>query len=176
MAITAKYACDTLSSRIPLTPNYDVGKTAYISAYGVFETKDGKKVIVRAADHGTYLFHWADSNEEIDLAQSANYAITFKDGIAVSHKNDIHGENPPVFVVRQYVYDCSLLDCDDVTAILDAIIELINNGVYSDPFLNTPKHALIWREETNKPPVDLTARVAKQKRRRVRQNKGDPHQ
>ena len=60
MAITAKYACDILSSRIPLTPNYDAGKTAYISAYGVFEAKNGKKVIVRAADHGTYLFHWVE--------------------------------------------------------------------------------------------------------------------
>ena len=86
MAITAKYACDVLSSRIPLTPNYDGGKTSYISAYGVFDAKNGKKVIVRAADHGTYLFHWADRNEGVDLSQSANYAITFKDGMEITHK------------------------------------------------------------------------------------------
>ena len=88
MAISAKYACDVLSSQIPLTPNYDEGKTAYISAYGVFEAKNGKKVIVRAADHGTYLFHWADRNEGVDLSQSANYAITFKDSVEITHKTE----------------------------------------------------------------------------------------
>lgn len=168
MAITAKYACDILSSRIPLTPNYDAGKTSYISAYGVFEANNGKKVIIRAADHGTYLFHWADRNEGIDLSQSANYAITFKDSIEISHKTGIHGDRPPVFVVRQYVYACSLLDDTDLPMILEAIMELIGNGVYTDPFINTAKHAVIWREETNKPPVDITTKVAKLKRRRER--------
>lgn len=168
MAITAKYACDVLSSRIPLTPNYDGGKTSYISAYGVFDARNGKKVIVRAADHGTYLFHWADRNEGVDLSQSANYAITFKDGIEITHKNDIHGASPPVFVVRQYVYACSLLDHNDMQAIVDAIMKLIDNGVYTDPFINNSKHAVIWREETNRPPVEITTKVGKQKRRRER--------
>ena len=103
MAITAKYACDILSSRIPLTPNYDEGKTAYISAYGVFEAKNGKKVIVRAADHGTYLFHWVDRNEGVDLSQSANYALTFKDSIEITHKTGIRGVSPPVLSGSMYI-------------------------------------------------------------------------
>ena len=168
MAITAKYACDILSSRIPLTPNYDEGKTAYISAYGVFESKHGKKVIVRAADHGTYLFHWADRNEGVDLSQSANYAITFKDCVEITHKTGIRGVSPPVFVVRQYVYTCKLLEDRDVFAIVDAIRKLIDDGVYTDPFIDTAKHAVIWREETNRASVDITTKVAKQKRRRER--------
>ena len=168
MAISAKYACDVLSSQIPLTPNYDEGKTAYISAYGVFEAKNGRKVIVRVADHGTYLFHWTDRNEGVDLSQSANYAITFKDGVEISHKTGILGVSPPVFVVRQYVYSCSLLEDRDIQTIMDAILKLIAEGVYTDPFINTPKHAVIWREETNRPPVDVTTKVAKQKRRKER--------
>ena len=168
MAITAKYACDVLSSRIPLTPNYDERKISYISAYGVFEAKDGRIVIVRVADHGTYLFHWTDRNEGIDLSRSANYAITFKDHRDVTHKTEIRGVSPPVFVVRQYVYACSLLEDRDVQTIAEAILKLIDDGVYTDPFINTAKHAVIWREETNKPPVDITIKVAKQKRRRER--------
>ena len=176
MAITAKYACDILSSSIPLTPNHDCGKASYISAYGVFETKEGKIVIVRAADHGTYLFHWTDRNVGVDLSQSANYAITFKDSIEITHRNSIRGVNPPVFVVRQYVYDCSLLDGDDMETILEAIIKLIGEGTYSDPFIDMPKRAIIWREETNKPPVNITAKVAKQRKRRQRRHKINENQ
>ena len=168
MAISAKYACDVLSSQIPLTPNYDDGKTAYISAYGVFDAKNGKKVIVRAADHGTYLFHWADRNEGVDLSQSANYAITFKDCVEITHKTGIRGVSPPVFVVRQYVYTCKLLEDRDILAIVEAIRKLIDDGVYTDPFIGTSKHAVIWREETNRAPVDITTKVARQKRRRER--------
>ena len=168
MAISAKYACDVRSSQIPLTPNYDEGKTAYISAYGVFEAKNGKKVIVRAADHGTYLFHWADRNEGVDLSQSANYAITFKDSVEITHKTGICGDSPPVFVVRQYVYTCKLLEDQDVLVIVDAIKKLIDDGVYTDPFIDTSKHAVVWREETNRVPRDITTKVAKQRRRRVR--------
>ena len=168
MAITAKYACDALSGRLPLTPNYDEGKTSYISAYGVFEAKNGRTVIVRVADHGTYLFHWTDKNEGVDLTQSANYAITFKDSIEITHKTGIRGVCPPVFVVRQYVYACSLLEDRDVQTIVEAVMKLIDDGVYTDPFINTSKHAVIWREETNRPPVDITTKVARQKRRMER--------
>ena len=166
MGITAKYACDVLSERIPLTPNYDSGKTSYISAYGVFESNNGKKVIIRAADHGTYLFHWVDRNEGIDLSQTANYAITFKDNIDIIHNTEISGETNQIFVVRQYVYDCSILDAADVDMIVNAVINLAKDGVYTDPFINTPKHAVIWKEETNSPPKNITTKVAKHKRKR----------
>jgi hypothetical protein len=145
MAITAKYACDVLSNRIPLTANYDERKVSYISACGVFEAKDGRIVIVREADHSTYLFHWTDRNEGVDLSRSANYAITVKDHIDVTHKTEIRGVCPPVFVVRQYVYACSLLEDRDVQTIAEAIMKLIDDGVNTDPFINTAKHAVIWR-------------------------------
>jgi len=73
-----------------------------------------------------------------------------------------------VFVVRQYVYTCKLLEDRDVLAIVDAIRKLIDDGVYTDPFIDTTKHAVIWREETNRAPVDITTKVARQKRRRER--------
>ena len=66
---------------------------------------------------------------------------------------------------------CSLLEDRDVLSIMDAIIKLMHDGVYTDPFINTPKHAAIWREETNRPPVEITTKVAKQKRRRERRMK-----
>ena len=168
MAVTAKFICDTLSNTIPLTPNYDSRTTSYISAYGIFDTRDGKRVIIRVADHGTYLFHWAEKNSGLDLSQTANYAITFKESIGIIHNTKISGTTAPVFIIRQYVYDCSLLDNNDVALILEAILKLVDEGVYSDPFIETPKHAIIWREESNKPPVDITTRVAKQKRKRER--------
>ena len=153
---------------IPLTPNYDSRTTSYISAYGVFDTRDGKKVIIRVADHGTYLFHWAEKNSSLDLSQTANYAITFKESIGIIHNTRISGITTPIFVIRQYIYNCHLLDIQDVTLILDSILKLVDEGVYSDPLIGTPKHAIIWREVSNKPPVDITSRVAKQKRKRVR--------
>ena len=166
MALTAKYVCDTLSGAIPLTPNYDKERTSYISAYGVFDTKQGKKVIIRLADHGTYLFHWVNKNKGIDLSQTANYAITFKESIGITHNTTISGITLPVFIVRQYVYDCSLLEVSDIGLLLNSIMRLIEDGVYSDPFIGTSKHAIIWREISNKPPKDITAKVAKQKRKR----------
>ena len=171
MAITAKYACDLLSEKIPLTPNYDDQKTSYISAYGVFDSIKGKKVIIRAADHGTYLFHWIDRNKEIDLSQSANIAITFKDTIDIVHNTTILDISARVFVVKQYVYDCSKLEQDDVDAIYQAVMKLVAEGAYSDPFIGTTKHSFIWKEESNTKPKDITKKVAKQKRRRERRKR-----
>lgn len=88
--------------------------------------------------------------------------------ICCQKKTGIRGISPPVFVVRQYVYACSLLEDRDVQTIVEAIMKLIDDGVYTDPFINTSKHAVIWREETNRPPVDITTKVARQKRRRER--------
>lgn len=174
MGTTAKYACDMMSRKIPLVPNYDNRKSSYISAYGVFIARNGKKVIIRVADHGTFLFHWVERNEGVDLSQTANYAITFKDGINIAHNTRLLDGTSTIFVVRQYVYDCSVLNPVDIDVIVDAVIKLANEGVYTDPFIGTPKHAIIWREGTNKPPMDITARVAKQKRKREQKqrNKG----
>ena len=74
----------------------------------------------------------------------------------------------PSFAVKQYVYDCSLLETEDLDLITNATIKLSKDGVFSDPLIGTSKHASIWKEETNKPPINITTRVAKQKRKRER--------
>lgn len=171
MAITAKYACDYLSERIPLTPNYDNTKALYISAYGIFDSINGKKVIIRVADHGTYLFHWIDRNKEVDLTHSANIAITFKDEIDITHNTKIHGSPTKIFIVKQYVYDCSKLEQEDVEIIYKSVMRLIADGAYSDPLIETEKHSIIWKEEINKLPKEITNRVAKLRRRRERKRR-----
>ena len=61
------------------------------------------------------------------MSQSANYAITFKDSVEITHKTGIRGVSPPVFVVRQYVYTCKLLEDRDVLAIVEAIKKMTGN-------------------------------------------------
>ena len=107
-----------------------------------------------------------DKPFNVDLLTSANIAITFLDGsIPFSQNNNIemdNGAEPPVFVVRQYVYNCAVLDINDINVIISASKKLIVDGVYTDPFEEDgTKHAIIYREKTNEPPKDVTAKTLK---------------
>jgi hypothetical protein len=76
-----------------------------------------------------------------------------------------NGAEPPVFVVRQYVYNCVVLDANDINVIISASKKLIVDGVYTDPFEEDgTKHAIIYREKTNEPPKDVTAKTLKKHR------------
>lgn len=76
-----------------------------------------------------------------------------------------NGAEPPVFVVRQYVYNCAVLDTNDINVIISASKKLIVDGVYTDPFEEDgTKHAIIYREKTNEPPKDVTAKTLKKHR------------
>lgn len=169
--IKASVAYEMMEKALHLIPSHESNST-YLSAYGVFNLESGDCVAVRAANHGTFLYNWLKMQDKpfnVDLLTSANIAITFLDGsIPFSQNNNIemdNGAEPPVFVVRQYVYNCAVLDTNDINVIISASKKLIVDGVYTDPFEEDgTKHAIIYREKTNEPPKDVTAKTLKKHR------------
>lgn len=169
--IKANVAYEMMEKALHLIPSHESTST-YLSAYGVFNLESGDCVAVRAANHGTFLYNWLKMQDKpfnVDLLTSANIAITFLDGsIPFSQNNNIemdNGAEPPVFVVRQYVYNCAVLDANDINVIISASKKLIVDGVYTDPFEEDgTKHAIIYREKTNEPPKDVTAKTLKKHR------------
>lgn len=169
--IKASVAYEMMEKALHLIPSHESTST-YLSAYGVFNLESGDCVAVRAANHGTFLYNWLKMQDEpfnVDLLTSANVALTFLDGsIPFSHNNNIemdNGAEPPVFVVRQYVYNCAVLDTNDINVIISASKKLIIDGVYTDPFEeDSTKHAIIYREKTNEPSKDMTAKTLKKHR------------
>lgn len=169
--IKASVAYEMMEKALHLIPSHESTST-YLSAYGVFNLESGDCVAVRAANHGTFLYNWLKMQDEpfnVDLLTSANVALTFLDGsIPFSHNNNIemdNGAEPPVFVVRQYVYNCAVLDANDINVIISASKKLIIDGVYTDPFEeDSTKHAIIYREKTNEPSKDMTAKTLKKHR------------
>jgi len=138
--IKANIAYEMMEKALDLIPSHESTST-YLSAYGVFNLENGDCVAVRAANHGTFLYNWLkmqDTPFNVDLLTSANIAITFLDGsIPFSQNNNINMDSdaePPVFVVRQYVYNCAVLDSNDINTIISASKKLISDGVYTDPF------------------------------------------
>ena len=169
--IKASVAYEMMEKALHLIPSHESNST-YLSAYGVFNLESGDCVAVRAANHGTFLYNWLKMQDKpfnVDLLTSANIAITFLDGsIPFSQNNNIemdNGAEPPVFVVRQYVYNCVVLDANDINVIISASKKLIVDGVYTDPFEeDSTKHAIIYREKTNEPSKDMTAKTLKKHR------------
>lgn len=176
--IKANIAYEMMEKALDLIPSHESTST-YLSAYGVFNLENGNCVAVRAANHGTFLYNWLkmqDTPFNVDLLTSANIAITFLDGsIPFSQNNNINMDSdaePPVFVVRQYVYNCAVLDSNDINTIISASKKLISDGVYTDPFEEDgTKHAIIYREKTNEPSKDVIAKTLK--RHRATKKKGE---
>lgn len=178
--IKANVAYNMMEKALQLIPSHNTNSD-YLSAYGVFNLTNGDCVAVRAANHGTFLYNWLKMQDEpfnIDLLTSANVAITFLDGsIPFTQNNNINmngGAEPPVFVVRQYVYNCTVLDINDINIIISASQKLITDGVYTDPFEeDSVKHAIIYREKTNEPSKDVTAKTLKRHRNAKRKKEND---
>lgn len=131
--IKASVAYEMMEKALHLIPSHESTST-YLSAYGVFNLESGDCVAVRAANHGTFLYNWLKMQDEpfnVDLLTSANFAITFLDGsIPFSQNNNVemdNGAEPPVFVVRQYVYNCAVLDANDINVIISASKKLGND-------------------------------------------------
>lgn len=170
--MSAREIIEVLVGKLSLIPNkdYEKGRNTHISAYGQFKV-NGKDILVRVSDHNTFLYNWIEKNKGVDLMASANYAITFVDKVSFHNKpnsdNLILGSSPPVFVVRQYVYDCDILDSKDVENIVSACVNLAATGVYTDPLEeDNKKHCLILRHKTNTPTKDLTAQIRKRHRKK----------
>ena len=180
--IKASVAYEMMEKSLHLIPSHESTST-YLSAYGVFNLESGDCVAVRAANHGTFLYNWLKMQDKpfnVDLLTSANIAITFLDGsIPFSQNNNIemdNGAEPPVFVVRQYVYNCAVLDANDINVIISASKKLIVDGVYTDPFEeDSTKHAIIYREKTNEPPKDVTTKTLKKHRAAKKKKEQQQH-
>ena len=182
MATTsARKMIQTLIDELCLVPNknFEEGRDRHISAYGEFDIM-GRTILIRVSDHNTYLYNWVANNQKMDLKASANYAITLIDKVPFHNKpntdNIIKAKNPPVFIVRQYVYYCNFLTADEADRVLSACIQLACTGVYSDPLsADSRKHSIVLRHETNQPTIDMTSKTRKAQRRRAKKQTSRLH-
>ena len=119
------------------------------SYYRVYTTQGNKPIQVRVSNHGTHLWTWY--GKKYDPSISVNICVVFSqngecnsntnvDMRIVNNQGAVVGEKKQ-FEVIQYVYNCSLLDKQDVGYINQAILNIWKNNGFSDPFERTDKAA-----------------------------------
>lgn len=127
------------------------------SFYRTYTIQNSRPIQIRISNHGTHLWTWYD--KEYDPSYAINICVVFsKDG---SHSSDttvdtrikdeqgnVIGERKP-FEVKQFVYNCQILDENDAGLINAEIQNTWNKGGFNDPLAGTPKQANIIPLRTN---------------------------
>ena len=127
------------------------------SFYRTYTIQNNRPIQVRISNHGTHLWTWYD--KDYDPSYAINICVVFsKDG---SHSSDttvdtwikdeqgnVIGERKP-FEVKQFVYNCQILDENDAGLINAEIQNTWKNGGFNDPLAGTPKHANVVLLKTN---------------------------
>lgn len=131
------------------------------SYYRTYTIQNSKPIQVRVSNHGTHLWTWVDRN--YDPTKAINISIVFSE-------NGYHNSNIQVdmdlkyrdkegksiiigqrqsYEVIQYVYNCQLLDNNDIAFINQAIQLICQNKKYINPLAKTLKHAKIYKLTPN---------------------------
>ena len=131
------------------------------SFYRTYTTQNSKPKQMRVSSHGTHLWTWYD--KAYDPSSAINCSIVFSmDGNHNSNvtvdmnitdkkdKNKVVGTRKP-FEVIQFVYDCQLLEENDVALINLQIQNTWENDGFEDPLAGTPKHAKVMKLKPNEP-------------------------
>ncbi len=131
------------------------------SFYRTYTTQNSKPKQMRVSSHGTHLWTWYD--KAYDPSSAINCSIVFSmDGNHNSNvtvdmnitdkknKNKVIGTRKP-FEVIQFVYDCQLLEENDVALINLQIQNTWENDGFEDPLAGTPKHAKVMKLTPNEP-------------------------
>lgn len=127
------------------------------SFYKTYTIQNNRPIQVRISNHGTHLWTWYD--KDYDPSYAINICVVFsEDG---SHSSDttvdtrikdeqgnVIGERKP-FEVKQFVYNCQILDENDAGLINAEIQNTWKNGGFQDPLAGTPKHANVVLLKTN---------------------------
>lgn len=125
------------------------------SYYRIYNVQGGKPLQVRVSTHGTSIDNWYEPSSTI------NYCIVFsEDGNYESYVTvdmDIRDEEGKIigkretFEVVQYIYNCKLLDIDDVVILNKRIQSIGENEGFEDPFVGTEKQATVVILRPNEP-------------------------
>lgn len=129
------------------------------SYYRTYIIQNSRPIQIRVSNHGTHLWTWYD--KDYDPSYAINICVVFsKDGSHTSNttvdmrktdeRGNVIGERKP-FEVKQFVYNCQLLDDNDARLINAEIQNTWKNGGFQDPLANTPKHAKVYRLIPNQP-------------------------
>ena len=131
------------------------------SFYRTYTVQNSKPMQIRVSGHGTHLWTWYDKN--YDPSYAINYSVVFSaDGSHSSNVtvdmdikdkengNKIIGTRK-AFDVIQFVYNCRLLEENDIALINQSIQIMWQNKGFKDPLVNTPKHAKVYKLSPNQP-------------------------
>ena len=118
------------------------------SFYRTYTMEDSKPIQVRVSNHGTWLRTWYD--KDYDPSCAINICVVFsKNGEC---KSDVYMDmeiKRKSFEVTQYVYNCQILDDNDIAFINQAVQNIWKNKGFKDPLENTHKHAQVMTLRPN---------------------------
>ena len=122
------------------------------SYYRTYTMEDGKPMQVRVSNHGTCLRTWYD--KDYDTSCAINICVVFskngEDKSDVSMDMEIKDVGEwKSFEVTQYVYNCQILDDNDIAFINQAVQNIWKNKGFKDPLANTHKHAQVMALRPN---------------------------
>ena len=134
------------------------------SYYRTYTIADNKPLQTRVSNHGTWLWTWY--GKDYDPSYAINFCIVFSENgeydSNVSVDMDIKDENGNVvgekqsFEVKQFVYNCQLLDINDAALINQKVQSIWQNKGFQDPLAGTPKHAKVMILRPNEEPEIIT--------------------
>lgn len=107
------------------------------SYYRVYTIQGYKPIQIRISNHGTHLWTWLD--RRYAPSSSINICIVFAENGSTQSDCKIKKILKRGFEVIQYVYNCNILDLNDISLINGAIQNICKNGTYIDPLNNTEK-------------------------------------
>ena len=127
------------------------------SFYRTYQVEGGKFLQLRVSNHGTYLCTWIEKDYDPSLALS-NISIVFtEDGKCESNTAVDMGDKKRSYKVIQYIYNCAVLDNNDILRINNRMYDIITNRGYIDPLSdNKTKKAKVYTLEPNQKPQLLT--------------------
>lgn len=126
-----------------------------VSYYRIYTMGDSRHMQVRISNHGTWLETWP--SKDYDPSCAINTCVVFsengedKSDVSV----DMEVKRKP-FEATQYVYNCQILDDNDIALINQAVQNIWKNKGFKDPLANTHKHAKVMILSPNEAPEIIT--------------------
>ena len=134
------------------------------SYYRTYTIEGNRPLQARVSNHGTWLWTWYD--KDYDPSYAINFCVVFSENgeydSDVSVDMGIKDEEGNVigrkksFEVTQYVYNCQILDDNDVALINQAVQNIWQNKGFKDSLANTHKHAKVIILRSNETPEIIT--------------------
>lgn len=126
------------------------------SFYRTYIVEGGQFLQLRVSNHGTHLWTWLEKDYDPSVAL-ANISIVFtQDGRWESNTAVDMGDKKRSYSIIQYIYNCSVLDDNDILRINNRIQDIVTNRGYLDPLSdNETKKAQVYTLEPNQEPKQI---------------------